>query len=956
VDVIAQMDPRPVYASGDCEIDFARRELRVRGSVVPLGGRAFEIIGVLAESAGALVTKDELMRRVWPGAVVLENTLQVHAAAVRKALGPYRALLKTESGRGYRLLGSWTVHQQAAIRQPGDRQQLNVGDGSSPTNIPASIIRLIGRAAAAQWLRDRVSAYRLVTLTGPGGIGKSTLALEVARGALGEFADGRWIVELASLSDQYLVPSALASVLGLKISGEKVSADAVARAVGQQRILLVLDNCEHVIDAVANLAELLLRMCPRTTILATSREALRVEGESVYRVSPLEAPAVEVAEPDDILRHSAVELFIARTQALESDVVSHPGDLPAIATICRRLDGIPLAIELAAARTATLGVHHVAIGLRDRFALLTSGRRSALPRHRTLRATLDWSFALLSDEEQVLLRRLAIFPGGFTLDAGAAVMTGIVPNAAAVADSIANLVTKSLIVLNESRIGTRWYLLETTRAYALEKLADSGEARHVARQQAEFCLALFAPFGTKEQLQAALDNFERYRAEVDNLRAALAWAFSPDGDTTLGVALAAAAADFWAAASLMPEACEWACHALAQIGQAAGTRHEMTLQCSFGVTRVLTRGMNDDAHKALMRALALAREFADFDYLQRATHNLWLFSFRASALDDALAVVRQFEEVAGSRDALSKVVVDCLLGVTLIYLAAHVEAIERVQRAIDRYPIESRGRDMIRFAGDMPAAAAAHIAVSFLSRGLLDTASRVAISAIDEAGGTNHPAVICVALAWAAGFIFLSLGELEIAERYGDQLSAHAVKHALRPFYVVGLCVHGSLAVRRASPSVGIQSLRRGLTEMREAGYLPFYPLFLGELAAALGALGRIDEGLAELDTAMRFAAETSHRWFMPETLRVKGELFALRDPADPAVEDCFERGTDLAREQDALFWELRLARSLARLRVAQNRYGEARQILAPVYNRFTEGFATADLQAARAMLEGLRT
>jgi non-specific serine/threonine protein kinase len=173
----------------------------------------------------------------------------------------------------------------------------------------------------------------------------------------------------------------------------------------------------------------------------------------------------------------------------------------------------------------------------------------------------------------------------------------------------------------------------------------------------------------------------------------LTWAFAPDGDTAVGVALATAAADFWAAASLMPEACEWAGSALARIGDAAGTRHEMMLQCSFGVTQVLTRGMNDDARKALMRALALAREFADFDYLQRATHNLWLFSFRASTLDDALAIVRHFEEVAGSRDALSKVVVDCLLGVTLIYLGAHVEAIERVQRAIHQYPVESRGRD-----------------------------------------------------------------------------------------------------------------------------------------------------------------------------------------------------------------------------------------------------------------------
>ena len=182
----------------------------------------------------------------------------------------------------------------------------------------------------------------------------------------------------------------------------------------------------------------------------------------------------------------------------------------------------------------------------------------------------------------------------------------------------------------------------------------------------------------------------------------------------------------------------------------------------------------------------------------------------------------------------------------------------------------------------------------------------------------------------------------------------HAQKHELRPFHAAGLCVRGSLAARRGAPDIGVDLLRRGLADMRAAAYLLFYPFFLVELAAALGALGRIDEGLAEIDTALRFATETGHRWFVPETLRVNGQLFALRDPDDPAVEDCFNRGAKVAREQDALFWELRLALSLARLRMTQGRHSEARQILAPVYDRFTEGFATSDLRAAKALLDAL--
>ncbi len=353
-----------VYASGECEIDLARRELRILGSPVPIAGRAFEILEVLAQSAGEPVTKSELMDRVWRGAIVLENTLYVHTAAIRKALGPYRGLLKTESGRGYRLLGSWTVQHHPASTPQSEPRQTRVSRESVAGNFPVLVTGLVGRSAAVEKLRDLVSAYRVVTVTGPGGIGKTVLALEVARTLLAEFHDGGWLVALASLADPDLVPSAVAGVLGLNLGGKEISAEALTRAVGDQKLLLVLDNCEHVIDVVAHLAETFVRLCPRTTILTTSREVLRIQGEYVYRVPPLEVPAIGREEPDHILSQSAVELFIARTKALNSDFSPHAANLATIAAICRHLDGIPLAIEFAAARTDTLGLEQVATGLR----------------------------------------------------------------------------------------------------------------------------------------------------------------------------------------------------------------------------------------------------------------------------------------------------------------------------------------------------------------------------------------------------------------------------------------------------------------------------------------------------------------------------------------------------------------------------------------------------------------
>ena len=268
------------------------------------------------------------MNRIWPGAIVMDNTLQVHAVAVRKALGAYRNLLKTESGRGYRLLGDWTVRRHDAAEPPVGRQRMRV-DGESPvTNFPANVTRLIGRTAAVRRLRDLISAYRVVTLTGPGGIGKTSLALKVARGVVGEFAHGGWLVELASLPDPALVPTAVAGVLKLAKGPNSVTPEAVARAIGDQKLLLVLDNCEHLVEAVAILAETILALCPHATIVTTSREFLRIAGEYVYRVPPLDVPAAGRNEADHILNHGAVELFIARTKALDAGFSPSAGETP----------------------------------------------------------------------------------------------------------------------------------------------------------------------------------------------------------------------------------------------------------------------------------------------------------------------------------------------------------------------------------------------------------------------------------------------------------------------------------------------------------------------------------------------------------------------------------------------------------------------------------------------------
>jgi non-specific serine/threonine protein kinase len=946
---------RSIYALGECEVDLGRRELRVLGAPVPVGARAFEIIELLVRSAGALVTKNELIDHVWPGTIVSDNTLQVHIAAIRKALGPQRFVLKTEAGRGYRLLGRWTARNAVAATVsavPGPGQAAGM---QQKTNLPATVTSFFGRAIAAEQLRDLVSAYRVVTLTGPGGIGKTTLALQVAHSLSDAFEDGAWLVELSALSIPELVPSAVVGVLGLEVGGGDITPAAVARAIDDKHLLLVLDNCEHLIDATARLIETFVNLCPRVTLLATSREVLRIGGEYVYRVPPLDVPALGQDEIDNVLGHSAVELFVARMRAFDSDFTPRAEDLPAVAAICRHLDGIPLAIEFAAARAVALGLQQVAAGLEDRFALLTSGRRTALPRHRTLRAVFDWSYELLSEAEQLLLRRLAIFPSGFSLNAAVAVMEGTGHQLPEVVSGIANLVDKSLMTLDRSEAVGRWRLLETTRAYALEKLTESGDAPLTARRHTEFYLELFAPFATESHRQAAVDDLSDYRREIDNLRAALTWAFSSDGDAGLGVELAAVTMDFWVAALLLSECCEWAGKALTQLGAAAGTRHEMALQSGFAVTVMPTKGMSLDARAALERSLVLAQEFDDVDYQQRATYGLWQFSLRTAQFRASLDFARRYEEIARrAANPGAQTTADMMTGVAQTLLGEHLEAGERLRPSLAGQPIAARYRDIVRGI-DVRVAALNYVVINQWCRGLLDQAVSAGQRVIEEARELDHPLSLCRALVWPTPQLLLTLGELDTAERQLSEGLDLAQRHAMGLNYALGLCAQGGLAALRGDPNLGIELLRSGLARMRDAKFLYHYSFFDAELAAALGSIGHIDEGLQEIEAALQRALETGYLWFVPEIQRIKGELLLQQEAADRAVvEDLFRQSLNEAHRQQALYWELSAATSLADLLRHQRRDTEARAALAPVYALFTESFAATAVKQAKALLDQL--
>jgi predicted ATPase/DNA-binding winged helix-turn-helix (wHTH) protein len=947
-----------IYACDQWEIDLGRRELRSRGIPVPLGGRAFEVVTVLVQSASEFVTKDHLMERVWPGAIVGEGTLHVHISAVRKALGPDRGLLKTASGRGYRLLGNWTPQQREATAAPVYSSLPRTSGAPPANNFPPLITRLIGRAAACQFVRDLVSAYRVVTLTGPGGIGKTSLAIKAVRYLLPDFEDGGWLVELASLSDPRLVPSTVASTLGLKLAGE-ISVESAARVVGGRHLVLVLDNCEHVIDAVANLAETFTRLCPRATIVATSREVLRIDGESVYRVPPLDVPALGQAAPDYIMQYSAVELFVARTKALNAGFSPTAEDLASIATICRHLDGIPLAIEFAAARAAVLSVQGVAAGLRDRFALLTAGRRTALPRQRTLRATLDWSHELLPETERRLLRRLAVFPGGFTIDAVAAVMTDTGFDASAVLDGIANLVAKSWVALDKSGAGARWTLLETIRAYALEKLVEHAEADIAAGHHALHFRDLFAPQVQGARSSLSDEDLARHIREIDNVRAALDWSFSSAGDQAIGVDLTAAYAPVWRHLSLMIECRERCERALLSLEQqvTANMSLRMELQMNLASAILITMGPPDQAKTLLTEALETADALNDLKAQAEALLTLLaIYAFHGEyggmqvAADRIEQIAHRIGDPIYLRFAYQQ------MGAARLTIGRPREAQQYLERVL-RFPAAPGDRrGVIYYNSNDQVVARAMLARALWMQGFTEQALNEARLSLKELQATDHPLLHCRALYFGICRIATMTGDFATADREIARLIEVARGLNAHLWQTAGHFLKGKLLVERGEFAQGLLVLRDAFETCGRTGWRISYAEFKGAFALGLAGTGRLDEALVALDDAMAAEGEDEHGWYAPELLRIKGEVLLQRaaDQSALAAEDCFEQAAQMAREQSALFWELRVALSVARLRESQGRHHEARAALASVYDQFTEGFATADLRAARTLLDKL--
>jgi predicted ATPase len=750
------------------------------------------------------------------------------------------------------------------------------------------------------------------------------------------------------------VPTAVAGGLGLKLGGDEISAESVARAIGAQKLLLLVDNCEQVIDAAARLAETIVRLCPRTTILATSREILKIEGEHVYRVPALDVPP-QHEEPGNISGHSAVQLFMVTTKALCSDFQPNEENLSAIAAICRRLDGIPLAIDLAATRVAALGLQQVAADLDDRLGALASGRRTALPRHQTLRATLDWSHELLAEPERLVMRRLAVFAGDFTADAASLVAADDEITASDVLRSLANLVTKSLLSVEIGGVMTYHRLHETTRAYALEKLDKSGEFEQVARRHSDYYRALFETAEMELETLPAPAWLAHYGRQIGQVRAALDWAFSPTGAAEVGVALVVAAMPLWVHLSLMEECRGRIEQALSGAAESRDTRRSMQLYAALGAALFLTRGSCPEMVAAFTRAFEIADSLDDTDYRLRALWGSFMDHITNLRYRSALAVAEKFCTFAAkSTDPADRLVGDRLVGVALLALGDLEGARRPIERMLGRYV--ARTSHIIKYQFDQQLLAYSYRCRILWLQGFADQALASVESHLVAARASDHPYSLFSGLLQTACPLALLVGDLTLAERYVRALIDLSARHAVELWTLGGRCFEGVLLIKRGNIDTGLERLRTAFARVPPGAFTLFYTPMLASMADALGCDGKVAEGLSIIDEALARSDSNEERWCVAELLRIKGEL-KLREGAPQAAaaaEELFLQSLDWARRQGALSWDLRTSTSLAHLQQDQGRIVEARSLLQSVYDRFSEGFETADLKTAKAYLKSL--
>jgi predicted ATPase/DNA-binding winged helix-turn-helix (wHTH) protein len=675
------MPGRDTYRFGPFRLIPAARLLLEGDAPLRVGSRAFDILVALVERAGETIANEELLARVWPDVAVDDVNLRVHITALRKVLGDGRGGTRYIGNvplRGYRFLAPLSREPEGAPDGVRDAQSRSMSGGGLAGRLPLPMVRLVGRDDAVAALERQLVSRRFVTVVGPAGIGKTSLALAAAQRLAPSFPSGVLFVDLASVAESRHVASALASIVGVSPpSGDTLG--ALGPALANRKVLLVLDNCEHVATAAAALAEATLRVAPDLAVLATSREPLRARGEWVSRLGPLPVPGnSELVTAESAATFSAIELFVERASASLDGFELPDADAPSVAELCRKLDGNPLAIELAAARIAAFGVRGLLARLDDRFRLMMSGHRTALPRQQTLRGAMDWSYDTLSEGQRRVLRRLAVFPGWFDLSAAIAVTSTGTQGVPDTVEDLAELVDKSLVTTDVSGAAVLYRLLGTTRAYAFEKLIEHHESDPAQKRHAEYTLAqvqIGSASGDPSEIERKLDELGGL---IDDVRAGLRWAFSQGADVGLAIELAIASAPLGAVFSLHEEFCAYLERASVALSSmpSADPRTALRLALAHGALAVHSRG----DYSAFLLAHELAEAHGSDRERELALEGIWSRNlFGVADYEYAVSLAQQHVAATSKQPSAARLNSQRMLGLALHFSGRHTAAREQLE-------------------------------------------------------------------------------------------------------------------------------------------------------------------------------------------------------------------------------------------------------------------------------------
>jgi predicted ATPase len=863
------------------------------------------------------------MSRIWPDTHVEEANLRVQVSTLRRALGgdgSGEAYVANAPGRGYRFIAQVERRTRNGALIERQSRWMNL---SEP----------IGREREIAAITSRIGDARLLTIVGPGGVGKTTLAFACARVLATRFADGVAISEVSGGADPAV---GVATSLGLRLADDGILA-ALSAYVAPLELLVVLDSCEFAIDASARLAESILREAPNVVVLATSREPLLAESEAVWRIDPLATPPYDQRlDAAAAIAYPAVRLFSERASAADRGFRFTEETASVVCNICRRLDGLPLAIELAAGRVSAFGLEAIEAGLDNRFQMLNQGRRTATPRQRTLAATVDWSYDALSGQEQRALRCFGLFQGAFDAEAAAWVALGEGAAPASVYGTLSDLVAKSLVVAETSSTQADYRLLDTTRAYARQKLEAAGELSQAAARHAAWIIGIMSSASSQLDTRSLPDWRDFFDRKLEESRAALDWAYSPDGDPSLILPLTIATIPLWSRFTRHEE-CRRRLEAALPLAR-PGSREDLELSGALAsVLSLSLDGATAEAH--CLRTISMAKQLQDVEAQLRSEFALWSIHINSARVSAALADLATFLEHAGQAGGRWEGVVGDRMASLTHFLAGDLPA---ARAAIERYlpkgPTRDARKRLAWRAYDPDIRTRNTLANLLWVEGAPDSAMAAVNANLARALAIGDDDLTIIVLPHVC-LLARYVGDTAAVERHIPHLEMLVMRTTSPLFTHWAAILRACLAAERGDVAPGLALIDAGVP----AGAIhPRFAPVLVELALSLGNAGAVDPARRLADQLLQRVQANGELCLWSEVQRVRGEL--CEDEAQAL--DLFAQAIATARTQGAVAWGLRAATSLA-----QRRPRQAREVLAPWLDSLKEGGRTRDVSAARAIL-----